>query len=262
VKISNAVLILAMAVSATSRGETLPNALSAADHVARGDRAHRARRAAAALEDYEAALLLEGEGPGAGEALAKAARESIFVGESEVAPCARQARFRQAEAYARRAVAATPASAEAHFQLAFALGEVALDLGPRDQVKYATAIRAEAERALQLDPRHSGALHVMGRWNAEVMRLNRVSRLVAEHLLGGAALSTASWDEAQSYLEQAVAIDPERMAHRLDLAMVYADRDMVPEARTQLEWIQTAPLVEFNDPLVREKAALALAQLP
>jgi thioredoxin-like negative regulator of GroEL len=36
-------------------------------------------------------------------------------------------------------------------------------------------------------------------------------------------LGQANWKDAVSYMERAVAVDPDRIAHRLDLALIYAD---------------------------------------
>ena len=49
-------------------------------------------------------------------------------------------------------------------------------MGTRDQIKYAGEVREQALEALKFNPKHPGALHVMGVWNAEVMRLNGISR--------------------------------------------------------------------------------------
>jgi len=102
---------------------------------------------------------------------------------------------------------------------------------------------------------------VMGVWNAEVMRLNGFTRLVAKKLLGGQIFSEANWDNAQSYLERAVALDPNRITHRLDLAAVYADRDQKAKAVEQYEWIAGAPIVDFNDPSYKAEAARRLKAL-
>jgi len=40
----------------------------------------------------------------------------------------------------------------------------------RDRIRDAEAIRTAALRALELDPGHDGAWHVLGRWHAEIMR--------------------------------------------------------------------------------------------
>ena len=72
------------------------------------------------------------------------------------------------------------------------------------------------------------------------MRLNGITRLIAKNLLGGRVFGEASWDNAQSYLEHAVAIEPNRITHRLDLAAVYADRDRTAKAREQYEMDRAA----------------------
>ena len=75
---------------------------------------------------------------------------------------------------------------------------------------------------------------VMGAWNAAVMRLNGVERFMARKFLGGRVFGTASWKEAQRYLEQAVAVEPERIVHRSALAEIYADVGDNAKAREQM----------------------------
>jgi len=236
----------------TARGQT------AAEHIALGDREHAALNAASALKHYEAALAVE---PNNSDALIKAAYDAVDLGEFNPNADQRTALFRSGEQYARRAVAANPGSAEAHFQLARAIGRNALTMGPRDKVKYAREVRDEALESLRLDPKHAGALHVMGVWNAEVMRLNGFTRLIAKKLLGGQIFSEANWDNAQTYLERAVAVDPNRIAHRLDLAAVYVDRDQKTKAIELYEWIGRAPVSDFNDPNYKADAARRLKEL-
>jgi tetratricopeptide (TPR) repeat protein len=193
--------------------------------------------------------------------LVKAANDAVDKGEFNPSDEQRAALYKSAEEYARRAIAANPNDAEGHFQLARAIGRKALTMGARDRVKYAGVVHDEAMTALKLDPRHAGALHVMGVWNAEVMRLNGFTRMIAKNLLGGRVFGEASWDNAQKYLEEAVAIEPNRITHHLDLGMVYADRDMKDKAREQFEWIANAPVVDYNDRNYKEEAARKLKDL-
>ena len=58
----------------------------------------------------------------------------------------------------------------------------------------------------------------MGMWNYNVMRLSGMSRFMAKNFLGGKVFGSANWDEAQRYMEQSVAVEPERLVHHLDLA--------------------------------------------
>ena len=193
-----ATFILTGLLAVWGRGARL-SAQSAGDHVAAGDRDHAARNAQGALAHYEAALALDSTNS---DVLIKAAFDAVDLGEFTPNSEQRTSLFRRGEHYARLAVAANPRSAEAHFQLARALGRTALSLGPRDRVKYAREVRDEALAALAIESRHAGALHVMGMWNAEVMRLNALSRLVAKRFLGGQILGEANWESAQRYREQ------------------------------------------------------------
>lgn len=195
------------------------------------------------------------------EWLVQAAHHAVDSGEFQPSEERRKALYRNAEQYARRAVAANPADAEGHFQLARAIGRNALTMGTRDRIKYAGEVREQALLALQANPRHAGALHVMGMWNAEVMRLNGFSRMIARNFLGGKVFGEASWDNAIRYLEEAVALEPNRITHKLDLAGVYEDRDQTRKAIELYEWIAQAPATDFNDAKYKELAAQRLQRL-
>lgn len=220
--------------------------------LAAGDRAHEARNAKVALAYYEAVIAADS---GNYAALWRASRDAVDLGESAPDAATRNSLLARAEDYARRAVAVNPDDAEGHFALARALGRMALTLGNRDRVRYASDVRAAALEALRLDPEHAGALHVMGVWNAEVMRLSGLERFFAKNLLGGRVFGQASWNEAARYLERAVELDPNRITHRLDLARVYLDVDSVERALEQLAVIDTLPIVDFNDALYKREAA-------
>jgi hypothetical protein len=193
--------------------------------------------------------------------LVNAAGDAVDRGEAAANEEQRTALYKSAEQYARRAVAANPNGAEGHFELARAVGRNALTMGTRDRIKYAGIVRDEALAALKIDPSHDGALHIMGVWNAEVMRLNGFSRMIAKNFLGGAVFNAASWDSASYYLEKSVALAPNRITNRLDLAAVYVDRDQKAKAKEQYEWIVRATPTEPNDTKYKAEAAQRLKEL-
>ena len=244
-----AALLLLAAVAAPARAQT------AAEHIAMGDRDHAAMNSAAALRHYEAAAQLE---PKNYEALWKASRDAIDAGEFNRDASQRTQLYKTSELYARRAVEANPQDAEGHFALARALGRTALTLGKKDRVKYAGDVRAHALEALKLDPKHPGALHVMGMWNAEVMRLSGVARWAAKNFLGGQVFESASWKEAVRYMEQSVAVDPDRITHRLDLGKIYLDTDDRAKARAMFEQIGRMPVNEAGDAQRKSEAQCLL----
>ena len=166
-----------------------------------------------------------------------------------------------AERYARIAVAANPNDADGHFILSVAVGRASLTKGKRERVRRATEIRAEALRAIELRPTHDGAYHVLGRWNAEVMRLSGLTRFFAKSFLGGAVFSQASWEHAIEFMTRAVELDPTIIQHHLDLAEIYIDRKRYSEARQQLEAIAPLPLKDVMDPRYKESALRLLRQI-
>ena len=227
-------------------------AQSAAEHVALGDREHAAMNAPAALRHYEEAIKAD---PRSYEGLWKASRDAVDVGEYNTDDKERERLYSVAEQYARRAVEVNPADADGHAELARALGRKALSLGKRDQVKYAGDVRNAALDALKINPKHPAALHVMGKWNYEVLRLSGMTRWMAKNFLGGKVFDSANWDDAQRYMEESVANEPGRLVHHLDLARVYEARDNKEKAREQYEVVLKGPISDFNDKKYQAEAA-------
>ncbi len=223
---------------------SVAGAQTAADHIALGDKEYVAMNAPAALLHYEAAIK---EDPKNYEALWKAARSAVDLGSFERDDEKRGLYFKNAELYARRAVEANPNDAEGHFHLARALGKNALTQGPRARIKYAGDVRTHALECLKINPKHAGCLHVMGMWNAEVMRLNGFTRMMAKNFLGGKIFGSANWAEAKRYMEESVANEPDRIVHHVDLAGVYRDTGDKAKARAEYQAAMALPNRDYND---------------
>jgi tetratricopeptide (TPR) repeat protein len=167
----------------------------------------------------------------------------------------RDSLYARAERHARRAVAANPNGSDGHFALAASLGRAALMVGPEERVRRAIMIRNEALRALAIKPRHDGAHHILGRWNAEIMRLPRVSRFFAKHFLGARVFDEASWTQAIFHMERAAALEPGRIYHHLGLADIYLDTGRIRDAEVQLRMADSLPVREPLDANYRQQAA-------
>lgn len=248
---------LALAAAAMF-GASVSAAQSAGADVAKGDSAHQRMRPAEALRLYEAAVAADSSSY---EALWKASRDAIDLAEFEKDKRKRIELFRTGERLARRAVAVNPNDAEGHFALARALGRVALTVGKRARVRYATEVREHALEALKRNPEHPGALHVMGMWNAEVRRLSGITRFFARNFLGGKVFGAASWDKAVRYMEKAVEVDPGRLVHHLDLAGIYADIGNKAKAREQYQLVIDGTATDYNDRFYKPQARRRLAAL-
>jgi tetratricopeptide (TPR) repeat protein len=233
-------------------------ALAAQSHTALGDKEYVAMNAPAALAHYEAAIAAD---PKDYEALWKASRAAVDIGSYDGDAEKRGILYKKAEQYARRAVEANPGDAEGHFHLARALGKNALTQGVRARVRYATDVRAQALECLKTHPKHPGCLHVMGVWNAEVMRLNGFSRMLARNLLGGKVFGSANWAEAQRYMEESVAAEPDRIVHYVDLAEIYKDVGNKAKAKAAWEMVMKLPLADYNDRHYKAQADRGLRSL-
>jgi tetratricopeptide (TPR) repeat protein len=241
-------LLLTM-LSTTLRAQT------AQEHITLGDHDYVAMKAQDALSHYEAAAKLD---PSSYEAFWKASRSAIDVG--SYTENRRAALFTSGEEYARKAVALNPSGSDGHFSLARALGKTALSQSPKGRIRYATEIRSQALECLRIEPKHAGCLHVMGMWNAEVMRLSGFTRMIAKNFLGGKVFGTASWNEAVRYMEASVSAEPDRVVHHLDLGYVYRDVKRDAESRREFEKVLSLPATDVNDRSYKEDARTALGK--
>jgi tetratricopeptide (TPR) repeat protein len=248
----------AAAQSSLPPSTTPPTDTLVTAHIAAGDRQHTAMHADSALAEYEQAIAADSSSY---EALYKAAREAVDLGEFNPDAAARSADYAKGLAYARRAVAVDSNGADGHFHVARALGRQALSVGTKARIQYAKTVRAEALKALAIDSLHPGALHVMGVWNAEIMRLSGFERFIARNLLGGGILGAASWPEAVRYMERSVAVEPQRIVHHLDLAKIYADIKETAKAREQFGLVLSLPPTDYNDLHYQKDARDRLARL-
>jgi len=234
---------------------SVAGAQTAADHIALGDKEYVAMNAPAALQHFEAAIKEDQKNY---EALWKASRSAVDLGSFERNDEKRGLYFRNAELYARRAVEANPGDAEGHFHLARSLGKNALTQGPKARIKYAGDVRTHALECLKINPKHPGCLHVMGMWNAEVMRLNGFTRMLAKNFLGGKVFGSANWAEAKRYMEESVANEPDRIVHRVDLGGVYRDTGDKAKARAEWQAAMKLPNRDYNDRYYKAEADAGL----
>ena len=131
--------------------------------------------------------------------------------------------------------AARPHDVQVQYLLAASMGLRADVEGGRERIRAAQELYSQAHRVLVLEPDHAGAQYLLGRLHAAVMRLDKVTRFLAKRLVGGAALSEASWEEAQRLMEAAASGDPCTPEYHYELARLYAERGDHQRAALQLE---------------------------
>jgi tetratricopeptide (TPR) repeat protein len=242
---------------------------TAAEHLALGDSARAALRSEQALRHYQAAIeaierAVGSRDPRYSEAQWKAAREISDVAKQLLGDSLKQRRdslYSLGRTWAEGAIRADSTDADAHFALALVLGRLSRTRGGKERVRFAKIIYGEAVRAVQLDPRHDGAYHILGIWNAEVKRLSSITRFFAKTLFGAGFMDRAAWDSAVVNMERAVTLNPRHVYHRLELAGVYLDVAQPAKAIDQLHAIEGLPVGDPMDRHYQRLAAAALADL-
>jgi len=252
----------AIVVAATALlAATAVAAQDVASHIAAGEAARCQRNPVQAYVHFREALALDSTSY---EANWRAAQ--VLVDQGLMLPDAQKARrdslYHEARALAERAVRINPNGADGHYMVAVAIGREALTMSARQRVRLARVIRDEGLRATELDSQHDGALHVLGRWNAEIQRLPGLTKFFAKTFLGASIFNEATWENAENYFGQAVAIAPNNIYHHLDFAEALVDMGKPDEARPHLQRVAELPLgCDPMDPTYKEQAAALLTRL-
>jgi tetratricopeptide (TPR) repeat protein len=134
---------------------------------------------------------------------------------------------------AKQAVAIAPDNAKAHLALAVAYGRLADFVDNRTRVEYSRCVKAEADKAVELDPTDDFNYHVLGRWNYAVSTLNPMLKLIARFVYGG--LPDASLEEAVKDYKKAIELAPQRVIHHHELARAYVALGQMEDARKEWE---------------------------
>lgn len=255
-----AFLLVSLVVPAMLAAQAQP---TVAEHIALGDSAHAALAPQQALGHYRAALALDSTNYAA---LWKAGRETVdmakqIAGKDDSSKQLRDSLYVAARAYGEAAVRVNPNGADGHFTIAQALGRLSRTRGGKERVRFAKIIFDEAMKAIELDSTHDGAYHVVGAWHAEVKRLSGIQKFFAKALFGGGFLDKGNWDDAQKYLQRAVALKPQNIFHRLELAEVYVDLGKYAKAREEFTAIEPLPIADVLDHEYKQEAKQILEDI-
>lgn len=175
------------------------------------------------------------------ELLVRLADLYLDLGDDDsLATSKRRDAYEEGAKVARQAIKLHEQDAQAHYLYAANLGSAAQLKGMMASALTIQDLKHHVTRALELNPHHAPALHMMGMMLEEL-----------PWFLGGDASG------ALTYLRRAVASDPTYSHARLDLAKAYAKRKDPNAARQELEAILQQPLppdASVSDKRRREEA--------
>jgi tetratricopeptide (TPR) repeat protein len=252
-------ILFVFAIAALLAGPAL--AQSAADHVREGDAAYAKFDDAKALEHYQAALTLE---PANYAALWKASRAMVDI--ADIIPATdkdintkQMKMYTEATALARKAVDANPNDTWGHFQLAAANGKRLLLLGKKEQIEASKAVKAEIDKAIQLDPTNHLAYHALGRWNRRMDEIGGAKRFFGSLIYG--SIPKGSFADSEKWLRKAIELHPEYVNHYLELGRTLVALKKYSEATQSFEKAIDLPKTTSKDDVLKADAKKELDQL-
>ncbi|MGH8163897.1 MAG: hypothetical protein ACREP1_06145 [Rhodanobacteraceae bacterium] len=229
---------------------------SAAALIAKGDPLDQELKAAEALKYYLAALKQE---PNDVALLDRIARQYRHLMADASGKDEKLRLGHLSLDYAERGAKLAPHNAEAQLSPAISYGKMLPDLSSAEQVDAARRIKAGCERALALDPRNDNAWHILGRWNRSIAGMSGVKKVLAQVFFG--KLPEASNEMAEKCLLKAIAINPHRAIHYIELGHIFVQMGRKNEARKYLEKGLSMPNQEKDDLEEKKVARELLANL-
>jgi len=162
--------------------------------------------------------------------------------------------------YANRAVALAPNDPEAQLAVAISYGRILPYQATKTQLANSQVIKKATDRVIALDPQNDLAWQVLGRWYFNVADVSTFKRAVGDMIYGN--LPKASFDDAKRCFERAIALNPNRLMHYIELGRTYAKKDQPELARKFIERGLAMPNTEKDDPETKNLGRQILKKLP
>lgn len=211
-----------------------------------------------ALKKYEAVLKQD---PNHVWALTRASRMIANIATRQSDNKKKLEKLAVAEKYSKRALQLNDKDANAHFSLLVVLGlQSELAPSPREKLKDAKLIRAEAEKIIQLDSTYALAYFVLGKWHYELSKLTWVERVACDLFYGGLPAGVSMKESVKNF-NKALALDPEQIIILYGHASALHFEGKDAEAIRVLEKAIRLPLRDVDDALRKEKCKELLKEL-
>jgi tetratricopeptide (TPR) repeat protein len=207
-----------------------------------------------ALKAYEAADKLSPNNTDILDRLAK-----MYCDSMQTAPdkATKKALAEKALACALSGLKVSPESPKAHVCVAVCYAKNFPFSDNQTKVNYSREVKAEAEKAIALDPKYDIAYHMLGRWNYEVANMNFFVKTLVRIAYGG--LPKASNQMAIDNFKKAIELAPDRIIHHLQLARMYHITSQEPLVPDELKKSAALTPVDKDDKASQDIAKKILA---
>lgn len=183
-------------------------------------------------------------------ALNKCSELCSRIGKRQSTSKATEDYYHAAKTYAEIALGINPNDSEANCVMAMALGRSTMAKTGKEKIANAKEIKRYIDISLKNDPKNFKALHILGRWNYEIMNLNMIERAAVKVLYGG--LPHASLKESISAFEKARTAAPGFLLNYLEMAKAYKQDGQSKKAITYLNTMLLLPNQTEDDPAIKE----------
>ena len=167
--------------------------------------------------------------------------------------------FLKGETFARRATALKPNRVEGHYWLAAALGRRTWVESMLSAARLGAEARRETLRVLAIDSLNAGGHGLLGKMYLETAELGFFPRMLASTIMGGPVSRSVSQARAEQELTRAIALDPEVIVHRADLALLYLRTNRLAVAERVVEELVSLPARTPADPQIQRSILGVLA---
>jgi tetratricopeptide (TPR) repeat protein len=205
---------------------------------------------AKALKKFEEALAAE---PSNYDALWRMSRTYVDIGEHLPSKSDEEKQeqlkwYAKSLEFANKAIQANASGSLGYTRRAIASGRIALFKGIWESLDLVKSVKADCEKAIQLDPACAPAYYVLARTHLKVCEKPKMVRWP----LG---LGWGNMDESMAFFEKAIALRPNFIMYRLDAARAYAEEDEFAKAKEQLMKIATMGKEDEDDDQFKKEAA-------
>ena len=161
--------------------------------------------------------------------------------------------------YASRAVALAPNDPEAQLALAISYGKMLPLEDTKQQIATSRLIKIAVDKVIALDPKKDLAWQVLGRWYLGLAQVGPAKRALAR--VAYSPLPPAKYEDAVRCFEKAIALNPNRLMHYIELGRTYAQMGRKADARKFITKGLAMPETEKDDPETKRLGQQILKKL-